>query len=330
MKRTGNNYFLLKEDGEHKACSVVVVPVFFCAVKMGQECFGGIGMKLKDNILNVGIDIGVDILSGVLLAFAIYCFAIPAGFPMTGISGVALILYHLFHLPVGVMTIVLNIPIMVGCFRILGKKFYLNSVRTILITSVILDVLGPHLPVYREDTMIAAIFAGVLCGVGYGIVFMRDSSTGGTDFILMAVRTVKPYLSLGKISFIIDFIVIAAGGYYLGNKTMIFYGLILDYILSTVLDKVVYGGNYGKLTMIITDHPYETCRAIDAETRRGATLLKAKGSFSGEDKSVVMCACSNKEMYAIRRLAHKVDPAAFVIILESNEVIGEGFHLPEG
>ena len=274
-------------------------------------------------------DIGVDILSGVLLSVAIYCFAIPANIPVTGISGIAVILYRLFNLPVGVMTIVLNIPIAILCFKPLGKRFYLNSLRTTIITSVIMDLLAPCLPALHEEILVSTIFAGVLCGVGYGIVFMRDSSTGGTDFILMAMKKLRPYISIGKISFALDCIVILAGSYYLGNQNMILYGLIYDYLLSTVLDKVVYGGNYGKLTMIITEFPKEIAQAIDASTSRGATLLNATGAYSGEDKSIVMCACSNKEMYAIRKLAHEVDPYAFVIILESNEVIGEGFHVPE-
>ena len=282
-------------------------------------------MKLRDRI----IDIGVDAISGILQALAIYCFAIPADFPLTGISGIAVILFRLFRLPVGVMTIALNIPIAIACYKTLGKRFYLNSLRTTLITSVILDLLGPRLPIYQGETLLAAVFTGALCGIGYGIVLMRESSTGGTDFILMTVRAKKPYISIGRISFVIDLSIILAGGYYIEDKNMILYGLIITYILSTVLDKVVYGGNYGKLALIITDHPMSISRAIDNATRRGATILKGIGAYTGEDKNVVMCACSNKEMYAIRKLAHEVDPYCFVIIQESNEVIGEGFHVPE-
>lgn len=274
-------------------------------------------------------DVGVDLLSGVLLSLAIYCFAIPSDFPLTGISGIAVILYRLFRLPVGIMTIALNIPIAIACYRALGKRFYMNSLRTTLITSLIMDILGPLLPAYHGDTLLAAVFTGVLSGIGYGIVFMRESSTGGTDFILMTVKAKKPHISIGRISFVIDLCIILAGGYYVEDKNMILYGFIISYILSVVLDKVVYGGNYGKLALIITDHPMSISRAIDDATTRGATVLKGMGAYTGEDKYVVMCACNNKEMYAIRKLAHEVDPCSFVIIQESNEVIGEGFHVPE-
>ncbi|MDY3249222.1 MAG: YitT family protein [Candidatus Choladocola sp.] len=274
------------------------------------------------------LDLLVDICSGVLLTVAIYCFAIPADFPMTGVSGVSLILYHLFGLPVGLMTVLLNIPIILCCYKTLGKQFYLNSLKTTLITSTIMDLLGPRLPAYEGELILAAICAGVLCGAGYAIVFMRNSSTGGFDFITMAIRYYHPHLSLGKIAFVTDGIVILIGGLLIGSVDGIIYGIILNYLYTTVLDKILYGTSSGKLTLIITDLPQEIVQAIDEISGRGATILKAVGGYSGEDKGVVMCASNKKEMYAIRKRAHEVDKNAFVIIVESNEVIGEGFRLP--
>lgn len=273
-------------------------------------------------------DLGVDIAGGILLTVAIYCFAIPANFPMTGVSGVALILYHLFGTPVGMMTIFLNVPIAIACYRPLGRQFYLNSLRTTIITSLIMDILGPRLPIYEGDLILAAVCGGVFCGIGYGIIFMRNSSTGGFDFIMMTVKAFRPHISLGKIAFVTDSIVIVAGGCLIGNATTIIYGLILNYLYSAVLDKVVYGTNYGKLALIITDYPREVAAVIDQEAGRGSTIIHASGSYSGEKKEVVLCACNNKEMYIIKKRAHEIDEKAFVIILESNEVIGEGFRLP--
>lgn len=283
---------------------------------------------MNEKAKNLCIDIGVDLLGGILLTVAIYCFAIPADFPMTGISGIALILFHLFGLPVGTMNVLLNIPIAIACYRTLGRQFYLNSLRTTLITSVIMDVFGPVFPVYEGEAILAAVCAGVLCGIGYGIVFMRNSSTGGFDFITMTIKSYKPHISLGKIAFVMDCIIITAGGLLLGSVNSVIYGIILNYLYSVVLDKVIYGTNSGKLTMIITDYPSQVAVAIDEVSGRGSTIMHASGSYSGEPKKVVLCACSNKEMYAIKKRAHEIDEKAFVIILESNEVIGEGFRVP--
>jgi uncharacterized membrane-anchored protein YitT (DUF2179 family) len=127
---------------------------------------------------------------------------------------------------------------------------------------------------------------------------------------------------------VLDAIVVAAGGALLGSVDPIIYGLLLVFLYSTVLDKVIYGINSGKLTMIITDYPKEMVTAVDEIAGRGSTILNGVGGYTGEEKQVVMCASNSKEMYAIRQKAHEVDEKAFVIIMESNEVIGEGFRMP--
>lgn len=276
------------------------------------------------------VDLLADVLGGLILSVAIYSFAIPADFPMTGVSGVALIFYHLFQFPVGVMTVLLNIPIILCCYKTLGRQFYLNSLKTTVITSVMMDLIGPQLPQYRGELILAAICAGVLLGVGYGIIFMRNSSTGGFDFIMMAIKYYRPHLSLGNIAFAMDTVIIIGGGIIIssGDGSSIIYGLVLNYLYAVVLDKVIYGMNSGKLTLIISDRPRQVVQEIDKLTGRGATILKAEGGYSGEAKEIVMCASNNKEMYTIQRRVHEIDERAFVIIVESNDVIGEGFRLP--
>lgn len=288
------------------------------------------GEFMRNNVKRISIDVLVDILGGILLTIATYSFAVPANFPMTGVSGVALIFYRLLGLPVGTMTVILNIPIVICCYKTLGKQFYIKSLRSTLITSAVMDIMGPRLPLYQGDMMLAAISAGVLLGIGYAIIFMRGSSTGGFDFIMMAVKYYRPHLSLGKIGFAMDaFVIVVSAVCIRTGVDCVIYGLVLNYLYSTVLDRMICGTNSGKLTLIISDHPREIVNEIDKLVERGATLLKGIGGYTGEEKEVVMCASSSKEMYAIRKRVHEIDERAFVIIVESNEVIGEGFRLPD-
>ena len=286
--------------------------------------------NMNENVKRISVDVLVDILGGILLTIATYSFAVPADFPMTGVSGVALIFYQLFGLPVGALTVILNIPIIICCYKTLGKQFYLKSLRSTLITSAVMDILGPHLPLYQGDLFLAAICTGVLLGIGYAIIFMRGSSTGGFDFIMMAVKYYRPHLSLGKIAFVMDAMVILASVIAIGSgiDSMI-YGLLLNYLYSIVLDKLISGTNTGKLTLIISDHTREIIDEIDKLVDRGSTILQGYGGYTGEKKEVVMCASSGKEMYLIRKRVHEIDERAFVIVVESNEVIGEGFRLPD-
>lgn len=279
----------------------------------------------KNKRKEILIDIAADIVGNTLIAIGVYNFAANSGFPVAGISGIALIFYHLFGLPIGVMTVVLNIPIILMCYKLLGKEFLLRSLRTMIIAWPLMDIVAPMLPVYSGDRMLSAICVGVFSGLGYALIYLRNSSTGGADFIIMSVRVLKPHLSIGKITFITDVVIVGLGGVLFGDTDSIIYGLILTYILSAVVDKVMYGIDAGKMTLVVTDHSKEVATKIDEMTERGSTFLRAVGSYSGEEKMVVMCACSNKEMHKVHKAIKEVDDRAFVITMESNEVRGEGF-----
>lgn len=270
-------------------------------------------------------DMAAEIIGSFLAAVAIYNFATLARFPMTGFSGIALLLYHLFGFPIGAMTIVLNIPVVLLCFRLLGKTFFLKSVRCMIIASLMIDYAAPLFPVYNGDRLLAAICTGVFSGIGYALIYMRNSSTGGADFIIMSIKAKNPHISLGKISFCLDLVIILAGGVIYNDADGIIYGVIINYIAAAVVDKLMYGLDAGKLALIITNHPEEVVEAIDETIQRGATILNAKGGYRYEEKYVVMCACSYKEMYAVEKKIKEIAPEAFIIITESNEVLGEGF-----
>ena len=252
----------------------------------------------------------VEIAGSILTGVAIYNFALPAKFPMTGFSGLALILYRLFDLPIGVMTIVLNIPVAILCYRVLGRRFFLCSVRCMILSSLFVDYIAPMLPQYTGERLVAAICAGVLGGLGYALIYMRNSSTGGADFITMALKAKHPHLPLGRFIMLTDGIVVVLGG-----------------IIFRDFDGIMYGANAGKLALIVTDHGEAVTERIDELCGRGTTIIDARGGFRKDHRDVVLCACSGKEMFTITREVKLLDPASFTIILESNEVHGEGFRM---
>ena len=272
------------------------------------------------------IDILADIIGGILVAAGAYNFAAASEFPLVGVNGIALVFHHLMGLPIGVMAIILNIPIAILCYKMLGRGFFFRSIRSMIITSLIIDVAAPLLPVYEGNLMLAAICTGVLSGIGYAIIYLRDSSTGGTDFVILSIKSKNPHLSIGKISFALEAVIILIGTVTVSQQIdALIYGMLISYIMSVVMDKVMYGIASGKMTLIVTTRPKEVAEKISQVAERGSTFLKAEGSYAGEEKDVVMCACSNKQMFSIRKAALEADPEAFLIILESNEVVGEGF-----
>lgn len=281
---------------------------------------------ISNKVKEVGIDILADIVGSFFVAIGVYNFAVASGFPVAGISGIAIIFYHFFQIPIGVMTVILNIPIVIVCYKLLGRTFLLKSLKTMLISTILMDIVAPMLPIYEGDLMLSCICMGIFSGFGYALIYLRDSSTGGADFMMMAIRALRPHLSLGKIIIILDFAIVLSSGMLIGgNVDKIIYGLIATYILSVVVDKVMYGMDAGKLTFIVTEHGQEVADKIDELTQRGSTLLKGVGSYSKEEKQVVMCACSYKQMHMIQKAVKEVDRAAFLVTMESNEVRGEGF-----
>lgn len=278
------------------------------------------------NWKEIGMDILIDIVAGMVIAIGIYNFALYANFPVAGFSGMAIILYHLLGIPVGAGTIILNVPVAIFCYKFLGRTFFLKSVKSMVISSFLMDYVSPLLPVYEGDRLLAALCMGVLTGIGYALIFMRGSSTGGQDFISVAIRKVKPHMTLGVITFVLDMMTIMLGSVIVFKDVDGFiYGLIVTYLMATVMDRIMYGIDEGKMTLIVTDKGKEVSGKIDEYLDRGPTIIKGTGSYTGQEKDIVMCASNNKEMYTIKRLARQVDPKSFTIIMESNEVVGEGF-----
>lgn len=271
-------------------------------------------------------DFLADVVGSMLVAIGIYNFAAASEFPVAGISGIAMLFYYFWKLPIGIMTIALNVPIVIFCYRYLGRKFFVKSLQTMLISMFTMDVIAPMLPVYEGDLILSSICMGVFAGFGYAFIYMRDTSTGGMDFVMMAIRKKRPYISFGKLIVVLDFAVVIISGLFMGGDIdKMIYGLVATYILSVVVDKVMYGMDAGKMTLIVTEKGSEVAEKIDELTGRGATLLKGVGSYTKTEKQVVMCACNNKQMHMVQRAVKEVDHASFMVTMESNEVRGEGF-----
>ncbi len=270
-------------------------------------------------------DMGINLIAALLIGLAINNFASPNDFPMSGISGIMLLLHHFFDTPIGIGGILLNIPIVFACWKFLSKKFVLKSIATLITISLVIDYICPLFPVFSEDKMLAAICAGVLDGLGIAMIFANNSSGGGFDFITMSIKSRKPYLSTGSIMFATNVIIITMSAIAYKDFMGLVYGAILAFIASEIMDALLYHMNEGKLLLIISTKPQAISQAINASENRSSTLINAMGTYSGTEHDLLMCACSNREMYEIRDQINEIDDHAFTIILNSREVVGKGF-----
>ena len=284
----------------------------------------------KANRSGWGWDIAADLAGGVCYAVGIYVFAKHAGFAPGGVSGLALLLDRLLGVPVGLGTLLLNLPLFALSYRFVGRRFLRRTLRSMVFCVLFLDVVFPRLLAYTGEPFLAALYSGVFLGAGMALFYMRGSSSGGMDLLVMTVKALRPHLPVSAVMLACDAVVILLGWPVFGNVDAVLYGLTATAATAVVLDKIMYGVGAGKLVIIITDAGQEVAGRIAAQCGRGSTLVRAAGAYTGAERHILLCACGRAEAYKVRAAAHEIDADAFVMVTETSEVFGEGFTDPRG
>lgn len=274
---------------------------------------------------NKTVNLLLEILGCFISAAGIYSFAVAAEVPVTGIAGISAILYRLFGLPMGLSNVLINVPIVILSYKLLGRSFLLRSLRCMILFAVFTDYLLPVMPVYTGNRLLATICGGVVGGIGDALIYMQNSSTGGMDFITMAIKAKRPHLPFGNLTFGAALAVILLNGVVFRDVDSIIYGLMFNFIVAAVINKMMFGFSSSMLALIVTDDGKAACEEIDRVADRGSTILQGRGGYGGQPKDVVLCACSNKQLYEIEHAMQTLDPGCFIIMLQSNEVQGEDF-----
>lgn len=284
-------------------------------------------MTTKKEILikQIVLDLIYDIAGSILYAAGIYTFAGNGGFAPGGVSGLALIMNNLWGLPVGTVTLLLNIPLILISYKTVGKRLLIKSGVTMVISTLFLDLIFPLFPMYSGNRMMAALCSGVFLGAGMALFYIRGSSSGGIDFLTLTIKKKKPHMTIGVITMIIDLTVILLGVPVFGDVDSVLYGLLATFVCTVVIDKILYGIGAGTLAVIVTGKGKETARRIAETVDRGVTSLNAVGAYTGQDRDVLLCACSKAEAYMVRAAVREADEQAFIMFTETSEVFGEGF-----
>lgn len=271
----------------------------------------------------------------VIYAISIAVFTAPYNIAPGGVIGICTVINYLApFLPIGVMTFVINIPIFIWGGITLGWKYMTRSIVTTAISSVLIDIFSLDIiaefikPFVGEmDTILVALFGGLLCGAGLALIFYRGSSTGGSDIVSRIMHEKLPHLSIGNFILMIDVCVVTFSAFVYGNIEAGFYALICIFISVRVIDTVLYGvsRNNGKLLFIVTSRYDEVCEEIMQKVDRGVTLLKAEGGYKRDDKRVVLCAVRPQQVHKSTLIVKEIDPEAFIIITTANSIKGRGF-----
>ena len=242
-----------------------------------------------------------------------------------GISGLAMMLVHLTKFgSVGMITMLMNLPLfIVGGIKV-GRKFFVGSLIGMAASSVLLDLFS-LLPHPATEPLLAALYGGLLCGLGLGLVFSTGASTGGSDIVVRLLKLRYENVPIGTINIIFDALVVILTGLVFWDVSKALYSGVTIFVCGQVIDAVVYRFDYSKVAMIISSEHVSIAREIGLKLDRGATYLHGAGSYSGKDVKVILTVVKKQQVAELKRLVMDIDPNAFVVVQEAHQVLGEGF-----
>ena len=281
-------------------------------------------------------DILAIIFGAGIFSFGIYFLVIPFHFYEGGATGITLITYYLLKIPVSLMNLLINIPLFILAWKLLGKKsLYLSLLGTFSVSAWM--AIFEAIPLshryhhfifnaFKGDILLACIASGVVLGLGLGIIFNAGGTTGGTD-ILARIFNKYTSLSMGKLMLIVDAIVLTTVVIVFQDVRTAMYTLFFILIDTLVIDLIGEGGFAGKGFLIVTSKPEEIAKKVSDDLGRGITFIRGMGYYSRKDLDIVYCVVSRNEMKQMKDIINQIDPFAFITISEAHEILGEGFTL---
>ena len=260
-----------------------------------------------------------------IFALGFDLFLAPNELTAGGLSGLAMILVHVLRFgTVGTITALINLPLFIIGGKKIGKKFFVGSLVGMLSLSATIDTFA-ILPTPSVEPLMAALYGGVLCGIGAGIVFMSGASTGGSDIVVRLLKMRYQHVPIGTITICFDAVVAILTGLVFRDISRALYSGITIFVTGTVLDAVVYRFDYSKVALIISKKHEEIAHAVGEKLQRGATFLHGQGVYSGNETKVVLTAVKRQQIAELKALVVDIDPDAFIIVQEAHQVLGDGF-----
>lgn len=265
------------------------------------------------------------IFGSALFGFGFNLFLEPNGLNAGGLSGLAMIFTRVAKFgSVGLLTMLMNLPLFIFGGAKIGKKFVVGSLGGMLASAVAIDVMA-LLPTPETEPLVGALYGGVLCGFGLGVVFATGASTGGSDIIVRLLKLKWQNVPIGTIAFAFDLVVVTLTGLLFRDITRALYCGVAIFVSGQVVDAVVYRFDYSRVVLVISSHSDEIAGMITKKLARGVTYLNGQGYYSGTDTKVILTAVKRQQLSELKQLIIQIDQNAFVIVQEAHQVLGDGF-----
>lgn len=278
----------------------------------------------KYNIKKQIAEIFGTILGSFVISIGISLFLLPNQLSSGGIAGIGTIIYYLLKIPMGTTIILLNIPLFLISILKIGKSFFVKSLIGTISLSIFIDWLDKFKPL-TQDRFLACIYGGIIIGVGTAIILKVNSSTGGTDMVTYIAKKYKPNIRTGNIIVIIDIIIVTLNMFFFREIEIGLYSGIAIYLMGKIIDILFEGIDFTKLIFIVSKKSEEIAEKIGKSIERGTTGIYGKGMYTNEERLILMCAVTRRDVSKVTEIAKKIDKNSFIIITNSREVLGQGF-----
>ena len=287
--------------------------------------------RLHENssVKNILIDLVYTIIGSALVGAALSMFTVPNDIAPGGVSGLATALAYITPIRVSFWTLILNIPLLLCAWRILGKRALVLTLISTVLLSVFIDLSAAFLPSYTNNPLLASFCGGVVTGLGIGMLFLRGISTGGTDLLALLLKRVFPNIASGTLLMMIDATVVAIAVLIFRDIEVALYSVITIFITSKLVDAMAQGVDYAKVIYVVTGMGDKLTDVLNRYTDRGSTIVPAIGGYTKDNKQIVITVTRRNVLSQTLRLIKQTDPAAFTFVMDSTEVHGEGFKLDE-
>lgn len=269
---------------------------------------------------------GMITIGSFIYALGFNWFFTPNQIAYAGVTGIAQMINALVGVPsIGTLIVLINIPLFILGWRLLGWKTLVSSLYAMFMGSIFIDIVDAAYQFKPLDPMLASIFGGVLLGVSLGMIIVQGATTGGTDLAAKLLQLKLGWLPMGKLLLALDFVVILGNAVVFRRLESALYGIVALYISTKMLDAVLYGMDTARVAYIISPRGEEITAAIFAELDRGVTVIPSRGAYSGEEKEMLMCVIKDRQIVKLKKLLKEIDPHAFIVVSSAHEVLGEGF-----
>ena len=264
------------------------------------------------------------IVGSFIMGYAIKNIYDPASLVTGGASGAAIVLKELAGIPLWVTNTVLNVPLFLAAFRIKGWRFIKRTLVATVMLSISLYLIPEQFLIPSEDMLLTALFGGIITGVGTGMVFLAQATTGGTDMLAVLIQKKLPQYTIPQVMQVLDAAIVVIGAAVFGIRAAL-YALIAIYCVAKISDNILEGLKFSKMVYIISDYSQEIAAVIMEEMGRGVTAMDATGMYSGERRQMLCCVVSKKEISELKELVKERDKKANDKVSDVREVLGEGF-----